>query len=369
MKKRLLRVAVVLSAACFAGAAEKSGLEFHGSMYSDLGIVQHYNEPGTDEFDFTGFSTLSLSFKNRNRRFGKVEGLLDLIIPYGTAGEQLSGLLPTESVSDSATRSMVSLFSLRGTPVLLDFRKLSLSFYLPFVDITIGRQIINFGKGTLFSPVDIFSTVDITDLDFRRSGSDIVTFRFPFGPLSGCDIVAGIPQFDNSYSGAIKIFGTLADFDLSLIGLHKDAGDSPFKTTETTAGFAFKGDIITGAYGEAVVHYDHDRKTEFFEGMFGLDYSIDDRWIFVGEYLYKEPGYNEYLWGNHTIFGSTQYVINDIMNLSASIIGNITDRRLIGTINYYYDILQNVDTHLYIQGIESEAGTSLNYMIRFDVQF
>ncbi len=68
--------------------AEKGGLKFKGMMYSELGVLQTYKPDEKDKFDFTGKSVLSLNFKNRNRKFGKVEGSFDIIIPYGASNDK-----------------------------------------------------------------------------------------------------------------------------------------------------------------------------------------------------------------------------------------------------------------------------------------
>ncbi|MBD3320753.1 MAG: hypothetical protein GF350_06635 [Chitinivibrionales bacterium] len=359
-----------LTIICTAFAADNSGgLRLHGSMYSDLGVVQEYDADDTDTFKFTGLTNLSLNFRNTNRRYGKIEGLLDLFMPYGVAADRIFETIPDDAFPDSSVDEFVTLFSVRGSPLLLDVRNLYFSFYLPFVDITVGRRIINFGKGSIFSPVDIFSSVDLTDLNYRRSGSDIISLRFPFGLLSGCDIVAGLPLFDDSYAAAAKLFTTVKGFDFSLVGLYKNAGTSPAKNTQTTAGIAFKGDIEIGAYGEAVAHYDHDREMLFFEAMAGADYSLRERWIFTAEYMYKDPGYASALRGQHNAFGSVQYAFNDIMNISTGLIGTIDDRQAVGIVRYYYNILQNVDWTVYIQGVGSNEIALVNYMTRVEIKF
>lgn len=343
---------------------DKSGLQLKGGMYSEFGILQTYESDKKDEFKFTGKSVFSLGLKNNNRKYGKVEGLFDLILPYGT-----SILEYYPEYSDTNNSNIIEIVSFGKNPLLLDLRKLYVSLYLPFADISIGRQIINFGKGVVFSPVDAFSLVELQDLNLRKSGSDIFNAQIPLGNLSGVDLIVEMPFMDHGFSSALKIFTTVGSFDLGFLGIYKNANNNPNVEDEILSGVTFKGDLEIGVYGEAALHTLLDDKSIFFEGMLGADYSINGKWIFALEYLYKQKGWQLSQWGEHNIFGSIQFIINELSNISGSFIYNFEDKAALGTLQFYYNILQNVNTIFYVQGIDSDVGTYLKYSVRAEVKF
>ncbi len=345
-------------------AKGNGGLNLKGGMYSELGIVQTYDREKKDEVNFTGKSVLSLSFKNSNRKFGKVESDFDLILPYGSSILEYS-----PAFTDSLNSNILELFSFGKTPLLLDIRKFYLSIYLPFADISIGRQIINFGKGLVFSPVDAFAMVELQDINLRKTGSDIVNVKIPIGDLSGIDLIVEMPFLEKGFSSAIKTFTTVNTFDLSLLGIYKKAGDDSDIENEILGGFSFKGDLVVGLYGEGVVHYIYESNNAYFESMLGIDYSVKGKWIFALEYLYKQQEWQKSFWGENNIFGSAQFVINELANLSGSLIYNFEDNMTLGTLQFNYNILQNVNTVLYVQGIDSESGSFMKYSLRAEVKF
>jgi hypothetical protein len=247
-------------------------------------------------------------------------------------------------------------------------RKLYLSVYLPFADITLGRQIINLGKGYLFSPIDVFSSVELTDLAFRRSGSDIAMAAIPIGELAGIDVVVELPFLDNTHSSAVKAFATVMDWDFSLVGLYRNTDDSDGRVDEMITGLAFKGDVVVGLHGEIVTHFYDSHSGPSFEAMAGADYSIRDLLVFMAEYLYKDhivPGF----WGEHNAFGSIQYLINDIMSLSGSLIHNFSADLSMGTLQYNYNILQNADVAGYVRVISGSPLYDAEYAVRVTMKF
>lgn len=346
---------------------EKKGLDFNGKMYSELGILQTYDADEKDDVNFTGKSILSIGLKNRNRKYGKIEALFDLILPYGSSIlEYAPSYLDS---SNSEMSNMIEMFSFGKSPLLLDIRKLYLSMYLPFMDITLGRQIINFGKGVVFSPVDVFSFVELSDINFRKSGSDIANVKIPLGDLSGVDITVELPFLNEGFSSAAKVFTTVSALDLSLLAIYKKAEDESGIEDEVLAGVTFKGDLEVGLYGETALHFLTDSKKTYFEGMLGIDYSVNGKWIFAIEYLYKHTEWKLSNWGEHNLFGTLQFVINDLSNISGSIIYDIEHRSTLGTLQFFYNILQNVNTVFYVQGIDSDIGTYMKYSARAEVKF
>ena len=138
---RTLASLFILCAAVAAGETTAArGLEFFGSLYTDFGIYHYLNRSEKDSALFSGVSVLALRFRNVNRTHAKVEGDFEVLLPYGALADWLS-----PAGNDSAKVS-TSLYGIGTSPLFIDMRKLYLECYLPFADVAVGRQIINFGK-------------------------------------------------------------------------------------------------------------------------------------------------------------------------------------------------------------------------------
>ncbi|MBN2788641.1 MAG: hypothetical protein JXR69_00465 [Candidatus Delongbacteria bacterium] len=344
-----------------------AGIQFKVSVFSDLGLIQSIVTDNNDEFDFAGVSSFSLTTK-RKFNFGKFESAFDVIVPYGGSVEEYF-FTNISDIKLSTSSGNVELFSIDEVPVLFDLRKFYFSVYFPLADLTVGRQIINFGKGVFFSPADVFSTVELSDINFRRRGSDIVDLQIPISSLSGIDIISEFPYSDKIHSTAIKYFNTINNIDISLLGIYKNAQEDPSFSDELLSGVAFKGDIEVGLYGEVVLHYLSGQKRSYFEGMIGTDYSIENKWFFNLEYLYKQSDWEYSYWGEHDIFGSVSYSVNDLTRISTSLVYDIKNEMTLGSIQYFYNMLQNMNTILYIQGIDSSEGSYLKYSARVEWLF
>ncbi len=378
MKQIITATALLVSMWVGGHADTRPGVVFQGSLYSDLHLYHTLRSDTDDTAYFGGTSLLTLVAENGNQKQAKVRAAADVITLYGSHAESLFGGLS----------GRVPVFS--EAPVLVDLRELYLSLYLPFADVVLGRQIVNFGKGMLFSPLDVFSSVDVLDVAFRRRGSDIASVRVPLGMLSGIDIIAQLPLPQTSATLAAKGFGTLFDMDLSVIAMYRTASDEaavPIEDSlvegnssvtaeeEYLVGAGVKGDLVAGWYLEAVEHFAGGVDTRYFEGMVGADYSVNNRWFFTGEYLYRCSGAPEDpLWDEHNGFFSVRYAINDLMSASATGIGSFPREFLLVTLQYSYNVLQNTNLILYLRGMNnlpqiSAESPDLEYALRIEVAF
>lgn len=369
---RITTAALSMLLACCLPLLAKGGLEFSGDLSMDLMLLHDYVSDGSDEVDFGGTGRLSLGFRNVNRRYGKIEGSLDVIMLYGmTAGGADLTQVEDADLAELLSAGQMQLFSLGSAPVILDLRKLYLAFYLPFADIAIGRQIVNFGKGFVFSPIDAFSTVNALDLDFRRSGSDVVTVKIPIGNLSGVDLIGELPYGTSPFSVAAKGFTTIGSFDIGLVGLYRDPNGRDGAVRQGLAGVSFKGDVEVGLYGELVTHIIQDGRRAWAEAMLGVDYSIRNRWVLTAEYQYSDHGWTQRTWGEHNAFASAQFLINDLVSVSGNALYDFEHKRAFGTLMGTYSVAQNVNAELYVRGFTGFDAIpyDLSYGLRTAVQF
>ena len=315
-----------------------SGLTVHGSLQADMsGWYQEYDQ--TDSaVSFAGVNMLTLEVKTPKLKQAKVEGILDIYQLYGKSAEYYLAALPPTAASFSG-----------DAPIVLDLRTLYGSLYLSWADVTIGRQIVNYGKGMLFSPLDVFSTVNPLELSFKRSGSNIAMAAIPIGDLSGVDIVSEFPIGEHDYASSVRGFTTLNGWDLSAVGIYRH------QSQEVTGGIAFKGDLEVGVTGELVTHYGRETDVTRFEAMAGVDYSLKNTVFFITEYWYRPDEKTVSIYGEHNLFGSVQYIINDLMSVSAVIIAALPEEHVLATLQYQYNILQSVDTQWFMRYYKLES--------------
>lgn len=335
-----------------------SGLAARGEFVSDLKGLHYLSESSHDSLRFAGTNRLSVNVGNKDRKNAKVEMDLDLIGIYGQYAEAFSEMAPA------------SLSIAGGTaPLMADLRKLYFSAFLSWADLSVGRQIVNFGKGMAFSPIDVFTYVDLYDLTFRRRGSDAVRGLLPLGEMSGADVVVELPGAGRDHVSAVKLYGNAKDFDISGIGIYRH------QSREAIGGITFKGDAVAGIKGELVEHYRRNAENWSFEAMFGADYSWTSTYVLMAEYMYKQkpdPLVASF-YDTHNAFMSFQYMINEITNASLSILAAMPKETAMVTAQFYRNVLQNVDTIFYARVTDLKISRisvpDVEYAIRAAVKF
>ncbi|MGA2478235.1 MAG: hypothetical protein ABSG63_05735 [Spirochaetia bacterium] len=345
-----LAVLTLLAAIAATGhaqaGAQAGGLDIGGTLLSDASVLQtaFENPTGTTP---GGYSQLTVNIVNRNREFAKVEGTGILTTWYGAyAGP--AGL-------PSATAGMFATSVGPGGAVLtLELRKLYLAVFTPLLDISMGRQIVTFGVGTLFSPIDAFTVPLLSDLNYVRTGSDVARIDVPFSDVSGLEAVSTVPASFDLLTSALKVYTNVHDFDLAAVGLYRGSAN------EFLAGAYFKGDLELGVYGEAVGHLMVSTGQAYLEGMLGADYSIEKTWFFTLEYYYNgnpaSPGglgptdlasAPALFLNQHYLYAMARWQFTDLMGITASVIYDISASVFLPTLQYSFNIVQNANLVVY----------------------
>ena len=81
-----------------------------------------------------------------------------------------------------------------GEKILQNLDRLSASFHLGKLDVTLGRQVVSLGSARLVNPTDVLAPFNFQALDQEnRSGVDAIRLRYAWGEFAGQDIgfVAG----------------------------------------------------------------------------------------------------------------------------------------------------------------------------------
>jgi hypothetical protein len=372
--KKIGLIIVIFAWIAMGETPHESGLIVSGESRNDLVGLESFdkNKPAGEQSDFAGANLLTLNLQNANAKSAKIEGSVDFWLLTGAYADAYRRI---DSTSALILPQLSSVF-------IADVRKLYASLFLPFADVSIGRQIISFGQGMVFSPIDVFSSVNILDLTLRRSGSDVARVRVPFSDLAGIDAIAKLTAKSREEAAAIKGYAHVAGFDVAGIGMYQGAQN------QVITGITFKGDMVAGVYGEFVEHWKQAGQRSF-TGMLGADYSIENTWYFTGEYLYNEkPETSDTtaqlsilqttipLLHHHYGFLMARYKINDLMNVSVSAIADISGKSGVATLQYFYNVMQNADVVIYTQYYRSSSEGMLpisfdqaTYGLRVEVAF
>ncbi|HHU37602.1 MAG TPA: hypothetical protein GXZ47_10320, partial [Treponema sp.] len=96
---------------------------------------------------------------------------------------------------------------------VFEAKKLFLSVYTSHADISVGRMILNYGRGTVLSPADLFSTIDVTDPELGRIGTNAVRILVPLGAVSGIELLSTIAEKPENGISGLRLYSNYSGWD------------------------------------------------------------------------------------------------------------------------------------------------------------
>ncbi len=318
-------------------STQPAGLALSGDMSADFvyGVVEPFDEVARTG-GYSGAVSFNIDAAGGNRESAKLEASAVVRLLYGDAADAV------RAAANLATgnEELVSYLIGADGPVMnVDLQKLYFSIYTRFADFSVGRMKINFGKGTVFSPLDLLGVVDTSDLELGRKGRDAVRVLVPFGDFSGIDLVK---TMDWPYGDAVigsRLYGNLAGWDVAFSAFGDGLADG---SGDLAIGLDFKGDLIFGLSGEAmarvpVADWNGNATDTVYSLMAGVDYSIGGDWIFDAEYLCNIRSGSMYPTGSfrstHNVFASVSWTPDELTALDLRCIAAPGDDALQATIS------------------------------------
>ncbi|MFY0675409.1 MAG: hypothetical protein JXQ87_18580 [Bacteroidia bacterium] len=154
-------------------------------------------------------------------------------------------------------------------------------------NLHLGRQRINWGLNTVYTPNDVFNAFNYFDFDYEeRPGVDAFRYEYYVSDLASIDIAIAPGRNDTSWVGAAKYGFNLGSYDLQVIG-------SWYKT-DLMAGLGWAGNLgNAGLKGEAsyfVPRRENNYEDAVFTGTFTLDYTFSGGWYVSAALLYVSDG-------------------------------------------------------------------------------
>ncbi|HKL87068.1 MAG TPA: hypothetical protein VJ861_12110 [Treponemataceae bacterium] len=306
----------------FVFSQEKFPISIFGDAFTEIGIgvSDPFNEDGE----------VSRNLVNNGRTAVSLQG---------TAGDRYTAkvdfsLLGSLAYNGSAVPAVL--------PPTLDVKKLYVSVFTEPADFFAGRMIVNYGRGTVLSPADIFSGIDTGNSVLGKTGVDAARVLIPLGAISGMEIVSTIAEKPQNARAGIRGYGNIKgwDFGLSSFYTGEEKSEMPHRAV-----FAFdtKGDAIVGLCAEAVASVDLENFTEVRgSAMLGFDYSFSNEVFFDFEYQWNGTSGNLGVFkGDHTVFASTSWQPNELFSANASVVKALPEKEALLNFSATYSLVQN----------------------------
>jgi hypothetical protein len=215
---------------------------------------------------------------------------------------------------------------------------------------------LNYGRGALWTPTDIFTELDLSGISPVRRGTDALRVVVPLGVTGGLDLAAAPTLFPGSGKYAARLGGLLGDIDTAVMGARDGAGK------RWMVGADFKADLVVGLYADAIYAQPDAGGWGFVLAAAGADWSFGD-FIVAAEYYYNGGGTAADLLypGSHNIYGSLTWTVSELFVLSLTTVVDMGDGAGAGTLLAQISAAQNADVRAYLQAAHGSAGYGLGY--------
>ncbi len=220
--------------------------------------------------------------------------------------------------------------------------------------VTAGRQIVNYGKGTAWSPVDLFTERDFSGLSVARRGSDALRLTIPLGALSLAEAVAAPASDPAEGTYALRaaglVFGTLEG---SLVGAWNGGAD------EWIGGGDLKFDLSwLSFHGDAAYAAPRGGGSGDLRAVLGFDTSFGD-FVLGAEYYYNGSGAagDPLFPGAHNAYAALSWSAADYHTLAFSALADLEAGLFAATLTWAWDLAQNGGLTSYLRLSNGQAGT------------
>lgn len=362
-------IGIILTSTCTAWEWQSpSGhlkYQFDGARYPDNSIYQ----------TLVGDTSRNHLLDNRwkfpgNQNDWDVNVDYQLQVLHGDS-RQVSGVagLSSSAVPDDNTRlfDLTHTLSDKGDTVVLHrLDRFNIGHTTEHTVLRFGRQVVSWGNGLFFNPMDFFNPFDPTALDKEyKTGDDLLYGQYLFD--SGADL-QGVWVFrrdpaDNNVnrdvsSTAFKYHTWLSDTELDLLlAQHFDDDIAGIGAIKSIGGAVWRGDLM-------FTHTDNDTYTSL---VTNLSYSWvwgDANWSGALEYFYNGMGFSKkdytvaelatkpdllqrllrgelYTTAKHYVAGSVTVELTPLLLATPAMFVNVDDRSAYLQLGGQYNVAQN----------------------------
>jgi len=223
------------------------------------------------------------------------------------------------------------------------------------LNITLGRQRINWGRSFVWNPNDIFNSYSFFDFDYiEKPGADALRIQYYTGASSSVDFVVKSDSSEKISMAGLYRFA-VGNYDMQIMG-------GEINEQDYVAGFGWEGEIKSVALkGEFTYLHPNTNITDtsgIVVSCVSASYGFSNSAFLQFEFLYNEQV-------NKSNFASYLTQPLSVKNLS------FTEYNLFGSFAYPITPLFNVNLSvMYYPKVEGfYAGTSLTYSLAENVDF
>lgn len=269
------------------------------------------------------------------------------------------------------------------------FDRMNLLYSTEKLEVTVGRQRINWGTSFIWNPNDIFNAYSFFDFDYEeRPGTDAALVRYYPNYTSNIDLVyaPGDNLQAGTYSGLYKF--NKWGYDLQFIG--------GYQKRYFVLGGGWAGDIKgAGFRGEFTYFIPENSFTlakEQFVGGLDIDYTFKNAFYIHAAYLFNSLGINQKSYNYqgfffnrnlsaqnlspsmHSLFAEVRYPVSPITNIAFYGMTNPTDGSFFVGPSFSYSVSSNfgilLNGQLYLgKPNTAYGGYGSAYYLRFKFSF
>ncbi len=185
----------------------------------------------------------------------------------------------------------LSMIVFEGKSVFMQstFDRFYLDYNIKNVQITIGRQRINWGQTFVWNPNDLFNSYNFFDFDYEeKPGSDAIRLQYYPSYSSKLDLVVKIDHNNKITAAALYRFNKWS-YDIQVLGGY-------YNETDYVVGAGFSGSLLKGGFrGEVSYFYPKDNFSDTTGTIvlsLGYDYTFRNSLMLQFEGLYNGYGKN-----------------------------------------------------------------------------
>lgn len=157
------------------------------------------------------------------------------------------------------------------------------------IEISVGRQRVNWGINTIWNSNDLFNAYNFIDFDYiERPGSDVIRFQYTGDDLSSLDIVYKPSTLETNSSviaALYKINKMGYDFQFLLANYYDDIA----------LGGGWAGNIKNAGFKGEITYFISDDSSEINSTSLStsIDYSFKNGFYILGSHLYNSNGFSD----------------------------------------------------------------------------
>jgi hypothetical protein len=222
--------------------------------------------------------------------------------------------------------------------------------------------VVNYNRGILWSPTDLFNELDLTGLSPVRLGTDALRATIPLGATGGFDLVAAPTTGPANGRYSARLSGLLAGIDGALTAARTGNG--------WAFGADFKADLEIGLYGDVIYELPDSGQAGSFRAAGGADWSIGDL-VMAAEYYYNGGGAAADILfpGTHNLYASLLWKATELFDLSGTLIWDIADESGTALLLATLSAAQNATFQAYLKGALAQGpGTQVGVQAGVDIE-